>query len=96
VRILEQGITDPKELVTLTTADFEIADIEEAPVRILSELESLVGLSSVKSFVTELMAQIQIEQKRKSLVRLCAILHSHLYRDEPCHTIASCVRGKYP
>ncbi|MEO3945795.1 AAA family ATPase [Gorillibacterium sp. CAU 1737] len=67
VRIVEQAVKNEEQMTTLLCEDFELEEGSKQHASALGELESIVGLSAVKAFVTSLFAQINITQQRKSL-----------------------------
>ena len=64
VRLNEQGISNDEDLFLLTAADFVTANYEEESVeKYLDELDSLIGLNSVKDDVKTLINRITVMQE---------------------------------
>jgi Cdc6-like AAA superfamily ATPase len=66
VRIVENVDVSVTDLNILTIEDFQLAVTKEKQSA-LEELESIVGLESVKNFVRSLSAQIEVANKRKAM-----------------------------
>ncbi|RAP74367.1 AAA family ATPase [Paenibacillus montanisoli] len=65
VRIADQIELSNAELTLLTSYDFELDRKEERPA--FEELDKIVGLDEVKTFVNSLSAQIEMNNRRKAL-----------------------------
>ena len=66
VRIVEAEMVNPEQLNLLTIADFGLLD-NQPRVNALKELDAVIGLEEVKTFVRSLSAQIEVANKRKAI-----------------------------
>lgn len=66
IRIVETPDLPIEELNILTLADFKVEPKQEN-ISALSELEQIIGMEEVKTFVRTLSAQVEIGKKRKEL-----------------------------
>ncbi|GAM12823.1 AAA family ATPase [Mesobacillus selenatarsenatis] len=66
VRIVEAENVSPEELNLLTINDFGLLD-NQPKVNALKELDAIIGLDEVKTFVRSLSAQIEVANKRKAM-----------------------------
>jgi SpoVK/Ycf46/Vps4 family AAA+-type ATPase len=66
VRIVETDMAGPEQLNMLTLDDFGLLE-NQPKVNALKELDSVIGLDEVKTFVRSLTAQIEVANKRKAM-----------------------------